>query len=80
MANDTESIKKMVQGGLGVAILSGKAVENEATDGSVYAFELFFPEAERTLNVVSFKKDKLKKHEEDFIAFLKQYYEYTYKR
>lgn len=78
--NDTESIKKMVQGGLGVAILSGKAVENEATDGSVYAFELFFPEAERTLNVVSFKKDKLKKHEEDFIAFLKQYYEYTYKR
>lgn len=77
--NDTEAIKKMVEGGLGVAILSAKAVENEVNNGEVYAFDLHIKEAERTLNVITYKHDKLKKHEEDFIAFLKQYYEYTYR-
>ena len=72
--NDQEAIKNLVIGGLGIAVISQKAVEEEVEGGKLLAFEL--PE-----NIVShsyyitYQKDYiLKSYVKDFARFTKEYY------
>lgn len=73
--NDQEAIKNLVAGGLGISIISEKAVEDYVGAKRLLQFELPKEYTGRTLYIVYQKNYILKECVKTFIHFLKQYYE-----
>lgn len=73
--NDQEAIKNLVAGGLGISIISEKAVEDYVGEKRLLKFDLPKEYTGRTLYIVYQKNYILKKCVKMFIEFLKQYYE-----
>ncbi len=78
--NDQESLKNLVAGGLGISIVSKKAVENYVESKRLLCFPLPKKYSGRIFNIVYQKNYILKDCVKDFILFLKQYYDTRVKR
>lgn len=72
--NDSESIKNMVMGGMGIALISEKAVHNSCNEGKMLCFEIPLEGAERNLNLIYRKKDIYRTHEKMFVEYVIKYY------
>lgn len=72
--NDQESIKNLVAGGLGVSIVSEKAVKDYVASKRLLQFELPEDYAGRALYIVWQKNYILKDCVNEFIRFLERYY------
>ncbi len=70
--NDMESIKKAVINGLGITILSERAVEDAIAAGTVLRFQLDAKEYDRTLYLAYKKGRHLSAAERNFITFIKE--------
>ncbi len=73
--NDQESIKNLVAGGLGISIISERAVRNFVDENRLLAFDLCNEAADRYLYLVFHKNSRLKPYMEEFIRFVRNYYE-----
>lgn len=72
--NDSEAIKNMVIEGMGIAIISEKAVRRGVKNGQLIAFPLPKNIARRNLNIIYREKNLNKCHERQFIDFIIEYY------
>ncbi|MBR7150112.1 MAG: LysR family transcriptional regulator [Oscillospiraceae bacterium] len=72
--NDLASTKNLVAGGLGVAILSRKAAEEDCRSGKLLSFPFESPGARRKLYLVRRKDAFLSETEEDFLQFAQNFY------
>ena len=72
--NDQESVKNLVAGGLGVAIISSKAVTEECERGKLLAFPLSCRSAKRMFYIVHRKGDILSASEKAFADFVLNFY------
>lgn len=72
--NDQESVKNLVAGGLGVSIVSGKAVENDVRLGRLLAFPLPELTAARSLYLVWRRDDFHKSAARHFADFVLHFY------
>ncbi len=68
--DDTEAIKRMVMGGLGLAIISELAITRELKDGELVSFPIKLPEAERDFYLIYKEETELSEVEKDFINSL----------
>lgn len=74
--NDQEAIKNLVAGGLGVSIISEKAVKDYINSKRLLQFEIPEEYTGRALYIVYQKNYILKECVKAFVKFLKQYYEH----
>lgn len=72
--NDSESIKNMVMGGMGIALISEKAVHDCCMEGKMLCFQIPLEGAERNLNMIYRKKDIYRAHEKMFVEYVTKYY------
>ncbi|MDC7286728.1 selenium metabolism-associated LysR family transcriptional regulator [Blautia schinkii] len=72
--NDQESIKNLVAGGLGVSIVSEKAVQDDVSAGRLLKFELPAELSHRGLYIIYQKEYILKTYVKEFINYLLEYY------
>ncbi|MFV0520111.1 MAG: selenium metabolism-associated LysR family transcriptional regulator [Lachnospirales bacterium] len=72
--NNLESIKNLVAGGLGISIISEKAIKDYVDDKKVIMFEIDNEFAKRNLYIVYQKNFILKKCVTEFIEFLIKFY------
>jgi len=68
--DDTEAIKRMVMGGLGLAIISELAITRELKDEELVSFPIKLPEAERDFYLIYKEETELSEVEKDFINSL----------
>ena len=73
--NDQQSIKNLVTAGLGVSIISGKAVQSDCADGRLLCFPLPDQSAGRNLYLVWRKHGPLRAQTLIFIEFVRAFYE-----
>lgn len=73
--NDTEAIKNLVAGGLGISVISNKAAKNFIEEKKVLMFELPEQVAARTLYIVFQKNFILKSYVKSFIEYVEKYYQ-----
>lgn len=73
--NDQESIKNLVVGGLGVSIISEKAVQNFAQEKRLLIFDLPQYEAQRNLYLLLPKSQGTREVATQFAAFVQSYYQ-----
>ena len=66
-----EAIKQMVSGGVGVAVLSALAVEQEVQNGTLLAFEMDKSALKRTIYLITLKSQQLSRMEQKLVDFLK---------
>ena len=66
-----EAIKQMVSGGVGVAVLSALAVEQEVQNGTLLAFEIDKSALKRTIYLITLKSQQLSRMEQKLVDFLK---------
>ena len=66
-----EAIKQMVSGGVGVAVLSALAVEQEVQNGTLLAFEMDKSALKRTIYLITLKSQQLSRMEQKLVGFLK---------
>ena len=69
--DDPEAIKQMVSGGVGVAVLSALAVEQEVQNGTLLAFEMDKSALKRTIYLITIKSQQLSRMEQKLVDFLK---------
>lgn len=69
--DDPEAIKQMVSGGVGVAVLSALAVEQEVQNGTLLAFEMDKSALKRTIYLITLKSQQLSRMEQKLVDFLK---------
>lgn len=72
--NDQESVKNLVSSGLGISIVSEKAVQTECRDGSLLAFPLPNDCGTRDLYLVQRRGDYCKPQINRFAAFVRDFY------
>jgi len=72
--NDQESVKNLVAGGLGVAIISQKAVEEDCAHGKLLSFPLSCRSAKRMFYLVQRKGDILSAQAKAFADFVLEFY------
>ncbi len=72
--NDQESVKNLVAGGLGVAIVSKKAVEEDCAHGKLLSFPLDCRSAKRMFYLVQRKGDVLSAQGKTFADFVLDFY------
>lgn len=72
---NTETIKKSVVKGMGIALVSKLAVESEVEGGHLLQFELPLINRERTLYMVYNKNFQLTRSTQQFLKIVKQVYE-----
>ncbi len=72
--NDQESVKNLVAGGLGVAIISKKAVEEDCRSGKLLSFPLNCRSAKRMFYLVQRKGDILSNPVKSFADFTVNFY------
>ena len=63
--------KQMVSGGVGVAVLSALAVEQEVQNGTLLAFEMDKSALKRTIYLITLKSQQLSRMEQKLVDFLK---------
>ena len=73
--NDQEAIKNLVSGGLGVSIISEKAVQNDLEAKHLLQFELPEKLAERQFYIIYQKGYILKDYVEEFTNYLLEFYQ-----
>lgn len=73
--NDQESVKNLVAGGLGVAIISQKAIQEELKHGKLLSFPLGCRSAQRMFYLVQRKGDILSAQGKAFADFVLHFYE-----
>lgn len=73
--NDQESIKNLVAGGLGVSIISQKAVQNAVDAGRLLQFELPGELAARQFYLIYQKEYILRDYVKSFASYLLSYYQ-----
>ncbi len=73
--NDQESVKNLVASGLGISIVSEKAVQTECRDGSLLAFPLPNDCGTRDLYLVQRRGDYCKPQINRFAAFVRSFYQ-----
>ena len=66
-----EAIKQMVSGGVGVAVLSALAVEQEVQNGTLLTFEMDKSALRRTIYLITLKSQQLSRTEQKLVDFLK---------
>ena len=71
---DPESLKNLVEAGVGVAVVSFRSAEREATEGRLLTFDLSEDGAERDLYLVQRDDGILKTGAAHFIRFVKERY------
>jgi DNA-binding transcriptional LysR family regulator len=64
-------MKQMVSGGVGVAVLSALAVEQEVQNGTLLAFEMDKSALKRTIYLITLKSQQLSRMEQKLVDFLK---------
>ena len=69
--DDPEAIKQMVSGGVGLAVLSALAVEQEVQNGTLLAFEMDKSALKRTIYLITLKSQQLSRMEQKLVDFLK---------
>ena len=69
--DDPEAIKQMVSGGVGVAVLSALAVEQEVQNDTLLAFEMDKSALKRTIYLITLKSQQLSRMEQKLVDFLK---------
>lgn len=74
--NDLESIKNLVAGGLGVSIISEKAVRGRLDSNRLLCFDLPGELVKRQFYIICQKGYILKDYVQEFIDYLLQYYQY----
>ena len=74
--NDQESIKNLVAGGLGVSIISEKAVRNFVEEKRLLMFELPDSTAQRNLYLAFPKRGKVSSAVQSFVAYVRSYYSF----
>ena len=72
--NDQESIKNLVAGGLGVSIISEKAVRNFVEEKRLLMFELPNDTAQRNLYLIYLKSVKSDGVVQKFVKYVQSYY------
>lgn len=72
--NDQESVKNLVAGGLGVAIISKKAIEEETARGKLLIFPINCRSAKRMFYLVQRKGDILSAQAKAFADFVLEFY------
>ena len=72
--NDSESIKNMVLRGLGIALISEKAVEKYVNEDILLSFEIPLESAERNLNIIYRENDIYRPYEKGFVEYVSRYY------
>ena len=72
--NDQESIKNLVAGGLGVSIISEKAVMDYVAEKRLLKFELMGECLSRQFYIIYQKDYILKNYVKDFIDYLIKFY------
>ena len=72
--NDQQSVKNLVAGGLGVSVLSGKAVQDDCAAGRLLCFPLAGEDAGRSLYLVWRRGDALRAQTLGFIEFVRSFY------
>ena len=72
--NDQESIKNLVAGGLGISIISEKAVRNFVEEKRLLMFELPDSTAQRNLYLVFPKRIKASRAIQNFVEYVRSYY------
>ena len=78
--NDQESIKNLVAGGLGVSIISEKAVRNFVEEKRLLMFELPDRTAQRNLYLVYPKRIKVSSSVQRFVDYVRVYYSFGIRR
>ncbi len=73
--NDQEAIKNLVSGGLGVSIISEKAVQNDLESKHLLQFELPEELAGRQFYIIYQKGYILKDYVEEFANYLLNFYQ-----
>lgn len=73
--NDQESIKNLVAGGLGISIISEKAIQSDLDAGRLLKFELPGELSGRQFYIIHQKGCILKNYVEEFVNYLSQYYQ-----
>ena len=74
--NDQESIKNLVAGGLGISIISEKAVRNFVEEKRLLMFELPDSTAQRNLYLVFPKRIKTSSAVQNFVEYVRSYYSF----
>ena len=74
--NDQESIKNLVAGGLGVSIISEKAVRNFVEEHRLLMFELPEGTARRNLYLVFPRQRNVSRSVQDFVDYVRSYYSF----
>ena len=69
--DDPEAIKQMVSGGVGVAVLSALAVEQEVKNGTLLSFEMDKNALRRTIYLITARGRSFSRAEQNFLDFLK---------
>ena len=72
--NDQESIKNLVAGGLGISIISERAVKNFVAEKRLLAFDLEGNTARRDLYLIFSKQGNIPGMVRDFTKFVQDYY------
>ena len=72
--NDQESIKNLVAGGLGVSVISEKAVQDMIENHKILSFEIPGENAARKLHLIYRKDYVLRRQVKDFVSFILKYY------
>lgn len=72
--NDQESVKNMVASGLGISVVSEKAVQSECREGTLLSFPLPNDCGARDLYIVQRKGDYCKPQINRFAAFVRDFY------
>lgn len=70
--NDQEAIKSFIRSGMGISVISRKAVESAERDGTILTFSLGKYTSYRTLYLVTLRGYSYPKHVREFITYLKQ--------
>ncbi len=73
--NDQESIKNLVAGGLGISIISEKAIQSDLDAGRLLKFELPGELSGRQFYIIHQKGCILKSYVEEFVNYLSLYYQ-----
>lgn len=73
--NDSESIKNLVAGGLGISIISEKAIQRELDAKRLLQFELSEEMAGRQFYIIYQKGCILEGYVEEFVNYLSKYYQ-----
>ena len=72
-ANDQETVKNLVAGGMGVSLISGMAARNFIEEKRVLSFDIPVPD-EKTIYLICRKPDYQQEHIQRFIRFVQRKY------